>query len=139
LRLANERRNQILEAQVTVTLVRDEKTREGSEIRRFYDLALARTRTPIFSMTFSVMHPIEEASPLWGWSAEALAQCSCEIVVTVIGLDETTLQPVHARTSYLAREIRFGHRFVDVIGWTEDGRRAIDYRRFHDTVPVEEG
>jgi inward rectifier potassium channel len=139
LRLANERRNQILEAQVSVTLVRDERTREGSEIRRFYDLTLSRTRTPIFSMTFSVMHPIDRASPLWGWSDDKLAECSSEIVVTVTGLDETTLQPVHARTSYLAKEIRFGHRFVDVIGWTEDGRRAIDYRRFHDTQPLEEG
>ena len=137
-RLANERRNQILEAQVAVTLVRDEFTKEGVPMRRFYDLQLSRSRSPIFSMTFSVMHPIDEESPLYGATPESLAAEGVEIVVTVTGLDETTVQPVHARTSYLAHEILFGHRFADVIGWTEDGRRAIDYRRFHDTTPIEE-
>ena len=56
LRLANVRRNQILEAQVSVTLVRDERTAEGEWMRRFYDLQLARHRSPIFAMTFTVMH-----------------------------------------------------------------------------------
>ena len=50
------------------------------------------------------------------------------------GVDETLVQPVSARTSYLPHEILWDHRFVDIFGWTEDGRRAIDYRRFHDTV-----
>jgi len=68
-----------------------------------------------------------------------MSAAMCEIVVTVTGLDETTLQPVHARTSYLAHDILFGHRFVDVIGWTADGRRAIDYRRFHDAEKLPEG
>jgi inward rectifier potassium channel len=138
LRLANERRNQILEARVGVTLVRDERSKEGTAMRRFYDLPLARARSPIFSMTFTVMHQIDRASPLCGATPESLAECGCEIVVTVTGLDETMSQTVHARTSYLAHEILFGHRFADVIGWTEDGRRAIDYRRFHDTVPLQE-
>src|SRR5271163_119957 len=64
-RLANERRNQILEAQVSVTLVRDERTAEGEWMRRFYDLQLGHQRSPIFAMTFTVMHPIDAASPLW--------------------------------------------------------------------------
>ena len=64
LRLANERRNQILEAQVSLTLVRDEQTGEGDWIRRFYDLNLARQRSPIFAMTFTVMHLIDANSPL---------------------------------------------------------------------------
>jgi inward rectifier potassium channel len=45
-------------------------------------------------------------------------------------------QTVHARTSYLPHEILSDRRFVDIFGWTEDGRRAIDYRRFHDTTKV---
>ena len=139
LRLANERANQILEAQVTVTLVRDEKTAEGAAMRRFYDLTLLRQRSPIFAMTFSVLHPIDRTSPLWGATAQSLEAEQAEIVVTVSGVDETMSQTVHARTSYLAHEILFGHRFADVIGWTEDGRRAIDYRRFHDTVKLREG
>ena len=137
LRLANQRRNQILQAEVDVALVRDEETIEGDTIRRFYDLKLARRRTPIFAMTFTVMHPINADSPLYGATQASLAAQNAELVVTVTGLDETMAQPVHARTSYLPNEILCDHRFVDVIGWTEDGRRVIDYRRFHDTAPLQ--
>jgi len=135
-RLANVRRNQILQAEVAVTLVRDERTQEGVLIRRFYDLTLARYRSPVFALTFTVMHEIDKDSPLWGASAATLTAQNVELVVTATGIDETIAQRVHARTSYLPDEILWGHRFVDVIGWTEDGRRVIDYRRFHDTAPV---
>ena len=136
LRLANERRNQILEAQVSVTLVRDERTAEGDWIRRFYDLQLVRQRSPIFAMTFTVMHAIDAASPLSNSSPSSLAAEGAELVVTVTGLDGTTSQMIHARASYLADEIYWDHRFTDVFTETSDGRLAIDYRRFHDTAPV---
>jgi len=135
-RLANERRNQILEAQVSATLVRDERTTEGEWMRRFYDLQLARRRSPIFAMTFTVMHPIDPASPLWKATAASLAAEGAEIVVTVTGLDETMSQAVHARTSYLAHEVLWDHRFADVFTQTRDGRLAVDYRLFHDTEPL---
>ena len=136
LRLANQRRNQILQAEVDVALLRDEQTLEGDTIRRFYDLRLARRRTPVFAMTFTVMHLIDADSPLHEATPASLAAQNAELVVTVSGLDETMAQPVHARTSYLPDELLCDHRFVDVIGWTEDGRRVIDYRRFHDTVAL---
>ncbi len=137
LRLANERRNQILDAQVSVTLVRDERTGEGDWIRRFYDLQLARQRSPIFAMTFTVMHAIDATSPLSNASPSSCAAEGAELVVTVTGIDETTSQTIHARTSYLAHEIYWDRRFVDVFTQTEDGHLAIDYRRFHDTGPVQ--
>ena len=137
-RLANQRSNQILQAEVYAGLLRDETTAEGVTIRRFYDLKLARTRTPVFALTFTVMHQIDEDSPLHDASAASLAADNAELVVTASGVDETIAQPVHARTSYLPHEILWGHRFVDVMGWTDDGSRVIDYRRFHDTVPVKD-
>src|SRR6516165_2081881 len=137
LRLANVRRNQILEAQVSVTLVRDERTAEGEWMRRFYDLRLAHHRSPIFAMTFTVMHEIDDASPLRNATPSSLAVESAEIVVTVTGIDEITVQPVHARTSYLGHEVLWDHRFADVFIKTEDGRLAIDYRLFHDTEPLQ--
>jgi inward rectifier potassium channel len=136
-RLANERRNQILEVQVSVTLVRDELTAEGEWIRRFYDLQLARHRSPIFAMSFTVMHPIDAASPLANATASSLATEAAEVVVTVTGLDETISQPINARTSYLAHEVLWDRRFVDVFTETKDGRLAVDYRRFHDTEPLQ--
>ena len=137
-RLANQRSNQILQAEVSAVLLRDEKTLEGAPIRRFYDLKLARYRTPVFALTFSVMHEIDKESPLYGASAASLEADNAELIVTASGIDETIAQRVHARTSYLPHEILWGHRFVDVMGWTDDGSRVIDYRQFHDTVALKD-
>jgi inward rectifier potassium channel len=135
-RAANLRQNQILQAEVGVVLLRDEETLEGDTLRRFYDLKLARNRSPVFALTFTVMHPIDRDSPLYGATAETLRAQNAELIVTATGIDETIAQPVHVRTSYLPHEILWDQRFADVFGWTEDGRRVIDYRRFHDTVPL---
>jgi inward rectifier potassium channel len=133
-RMANQRRNQMLAAEVVMTLVRDERTTEGILLRRFYDMKLVRDRSPIFAMTFTAMHEIDELSPLSGSTPEMLAELNAELVISTSGIDETLVQPVHARTSYLPHEILWDHRFADIMGYTEDGRRAIDYSRFHDTV-----
>src|SRR5207302_4458305 len=95
-----------------------------------------RYRTPVFALTFTVMHEIDRDSPLHGASAASLDAENAELIITASGIDETIAQRIHVRTSYLPHEILWGHRFVDVIGWTDDGSRVIDYRRFHDTVPL---
>ena len=135
-RAANQRRNQILEAQVSVALLRDETSAEGVSIRRLHDLPAARQRTPMFALSWTVMHVINAESPLYGETPESLAAQNAEIVVGLIGIDETFAQTVHARHSYLADEILWNRRFVDILGRAADGRRSIDYRRFHDTVEV---
>ena len=135
MRLANARRNQILEADVAVTLLRTERTSEGQRMRRFYDLRLARSHTPIFSLSFTVLHAIDADSPLLGATPASLEATQAELLVTVTGLDETMSQTVHARISYTPDEILFGRNFVDIFGYTEAGQVAIDYGRFHDTAP----
>jgi inward rectifier potassium channel len=135
MRLSNERGNQILEARVSMTMLRDERTAEGQYIRRLHDLALVRDHTPVFSMSFQVMHRLDEASPLFGYSQARMQAEWVEIVALVSGLDETMMQNVHARASYDGSEILFGHRFADLFGFLPDGTRAMDYRQFHVTEP----
>jgi inward rectifier potassium channel len=137
IRLANQRQNQLFAAEVSMTLVRDEVSQEGEMTRRFYDMALVRDRSPVFALSFRVMHPIDRDSPLHGMTRESLIEQHAEIIVIAGGVDETLAQTVNARASYLPDEILWSRRFVDIIGWTEDGRRAIDYRRFHDTVELD--
>lgn len=138
-RVANRRRNEILEAQATVMLLRDEVSSEGIEMRRFHDMAVTRPHTPMFALTWTVIHPIDEKSPLSGASREELSRSHAEIVVSIFGIDETFSQTVHARHSYASGDIRWHHRFVDILGRAEDGRRRIDYLHFHDTVAAERG
>ncbi|MDA0268266.1 MAG: ion channel [Cyanobacteria bacterium] len=135
-RTANKRRNRILEAQLWVTLVRDEVTAEGDYFRRFYDLKLTRSHTPLFALTWTAMHPIDENSPLYKKSPESLHQTHSEIVVILTGIDETISQTIHARHSFISDEILWGYRFEDILGWTEDGRRAINYCSFDLVKPV---
>jgi inward rectifier potassium channel len=132
-RIANERKSQILQADVALTLLRNETTSEGAFMRRFYDLRVTRARTPVFALSFLVMHPMDEDSPLFGATPEMLDTWEAQILITVTGIDETIAQTVHARQAYMAHEILMGHRFVDIFGSTEDGRMAIDYGRFHET------
>lgn len=135
-RTANKRHNLIVEAQLQVTLVRNEVNLEGHFMRRERDLKLVRNQTSIFALTWMVMHPIDEHSPLHGATAETLAEAEAEIVVTLTGLDETVSQTIHARHSFVASEILWNMRFMDTLSKTPDGKRCIDYTRFHDVTSL---
>ncbi|MGE5655455.1 MAG: ion channel [Actinomycetota bacterium] len=135
-RTANQRSNQILEAQQRVTLLRNEIMADGQFMRRFYDLQLIRSQTAIFALTWTVMHPIDESSPLYGLTPEDFISQEIEIVVTLTGLDETVSQTIHARHSFIPEEIVWDARFVDIISNTPDGKRFINYTRFHDISPL---
>ena len=135
-RAANQRRNQILEAQISVAMLRNEITAEGEVMRRFYDLALARSRTPMFSLTWTVMHALDEKSPFYHCTPQSLETSEAEIVITLIGIDETFAQTIHARHTYGGADIVWDHRFADILTRLEDGTRVIDYRRFDELIPI---
>jgi len=134
-RAANQRHNQILEAQIRLTLARDETTSEGHRMRRFQDLQLARNRSPLFALTWTVMHPIGPNSPLHGLSQADLRDQAAEIIITLTGIDETFSQTIHARHSFVADDIHWDRRLADILTTMPDGRRAVDYAKFHDIVP----
>jgi inward rectifier potassium channel len=131
-RAANRRRNRIVEAEVTVNLARDGVTREGIRMRGFENLATIRARSPVFILTWQIMHRIDETSPLFGQTTQSLLDQHAEIVVILKGLDETFAQTIHARASYTPEEIVWGGRLVDIFSRNTDGQPVIDYTRFHD-------
>lgn len=135
-RAANQRRNQILEAQMRVRLMRDEVSVEGQFMRRVYDLKLIRSQNPMFSLSWTAMHPIDEQSPLYGITPEFLDKAETSLVVTLNGLDETVSQTIHSRHIYVCKDILWNMRFVDIVSKTKDGNRFVDYSRFHDVVPL---
>jgi inward rectifier potassium channel len=135
LRVGNERSNQIVEAHVRVSLARDEVLSDGETVRRFHDLPLLRSSTPLFQMTWSIYHPIDTNSPLAGATAETLERWRASILVSINGIDESLMQSVHARHAYDVQDIVWNARFADILRVGEDGLRTIDYRRFHDLEP----
>ncbi|HQT66756.1 MAG TPA: ion channel [Acetobacteraceae bacterium] len=135
IRAANQRRNQIVEARMSVTITRDEIDDRGDMMRRLIDLPLVRDRSAIFALSWTVMHEITPDSPLFGLDAQAMAAVSILFICSITGVDDTLMANVHARHVYGPLDIRFDHRFVDVIERHEDGSIAVDYGHFHETVP----
>ena len=135
-RLANARNNFITNASAKVWVIRPEESREGRRMTRFVPLRLDRDENPIFALTWTLMHIIDEASPLYGMDAEAIVASEMNFVVSISGLDETSAQLVYSRKPYPARSIKVDHEFVDVVSIDEDGLRRIDYGKLHETRPA---
>ena len=135
-RMANQRANQIVEARVQVAVAMSERTLEGESMRRFFDIQMVRQQNIIFALSWTAMHVIDETSPLFGHTEESLAATDMEIVASLVGMDETMSQPVHARWSYVPEEICWNHRFVDIIRPNAAGQRQIDLNYFHDVEPL---
>ncbi|MBW4417894.1 MAG: ATP-sensitive inward rectifier potassium channel 10 [Myxacorys californica WJT36-NPBG1] len=134
-RTANQRTNQILEARLWVSLVQNEVTQEGQAMRRFYDLKLSREHNPVFGLTWTAMHPIDVDSPLYGMTPGNLSRDNTEVVVSLTGIDETVSQTIHARYSYILRDILWNYQFTDIFIDTPDGT-AIDFSKFHDASKI---
>jgi inward rectifier potassium channel len=135
LRLANERHNIISNATARLWVFKDIVSQEGQSFRRFYELPLIRNESPALALSWTLFHVLDEASPLYGLDGDSLAAANISLVVVVSGYDVVAAQTVHARRSYDHPQIRFGHRYAEILGTTDDGRLRIDYGRFHETIP----
>jgi len=134
-RAANQRHNFIFEAHANVSVLMDE-TVDGFAMRRFQDLELVRSSTPVFALTWSVMHRIDQRSPLRPWLKDQCVPKDAEIIVVLSGTDGRTGQTMYSRWAYSQSDLRWDSRFVDILGEAEDGGRTIDYDRFHDVISI---
>lgn len=136
-RAANRRGNQILQAQIHVSLTRNERTLEGEAVRRVYDLKLLRSTSSFFNLTWTVRHQIDTNSPLFGETSETLRETETEIVVLLSGIDDALGQMVHGRFSYNHEEMLFGYRFTSLFGKDEEGHPLVDFTKFDAVEKVE--
>jgi inward rectifier potassium channel len=135
-RVANQRGEAILDASIVVTLARQHTTVEGVTMRRFQELKLLRSSTALFALSWTVMHPIDQTSPLYGLTQADMIDRDMEVVVVLNGLDEIVVDRIYARHAYWADEMIWDRRFVDVISVTPNGARLVDLTRFHETVAI---
>ncbi|XP_061084620.1 inward rectifier potassium channel 4 [Conger conger] len=138
-RLGNLRKSHIVEAHVRAQLIRPYVTAEGeyipleqTDINVGYDEGLDR----LFLVSpLVIVHEIDAQSPLYHMSKANLEAEDFEIVVILEGMVEATAMTTQARSSYLAREILWGHRFEPVVFEKQD-RYQVDYSHFHKTYKV---
>jgi inward rectifier potassium channel len=136
-RMANERTGHVVDARVQVMLVRNALDEDGELVRRAHDVPLVRGGSALFAHAWTAVHEIDARSPLAGDDDASLARDEAELLVTFSGYDEGLLRVISARQVYPAGRIRWGARFAPIVSVLPDGRRAVDYRRFHEVVEAE--
>jgi inward rectifier potassium channel len=134
LRLANERHNIISNATAKLWLFKNIVSMEGETLRRFYELQLTQNQNPGLALSWTLYHILDEESPLYQTNADDLEAYKASLALVVSGYDVVAAQTVHARKSYDHSDIRFGHRYADILDTSDDGRLRVDYGRFHDTI-----
>src|SRR5439155_17253134 len=113
-------------------------SRNEGAVRKYDRLELERTRVVFFPLSWTVVHPVNEESPLWGLSHDDLIRTEAEFLILMTGIDETFSQTVHARSSYKSNEVVFGHKFVNIYNPIDErGIVSIDVRKLSDTEPAD--
>jgi inward rectifier potassium channel len=136
-RITNARDNQIIDLSASVIFSRFVEE-DGKRIRRFSQLSLEREKVVFFSLSWTIVHPIDESSPLYGLTERDLLESSAEFLILLTGIDETFSQTVHTRSSYKADEITWHAKFGNIYNPpTPTGRLTIDVRRLHSIERVE--
>jgi len=138
IRTANARHNTISRANARLWLIRAERSREGDQLRRFYELKLDRSEHPMFVLSWMLFHIIDKDSPLYGATAFDLEEGDALFVLNVGGLDDSSAQQLYARHVYSWRDIRWNHRYKDITSVSPQGRFLLDYTKFNDVVAEEE-
>jgi inward rectifier potassium channel len=137
IRMANARHNTISRASARLWIIRAERTKEGDQLRRFYELKLHRDEHPMFVLSWMLFHVIDKDSPLHGATSSDLADGDALMVLNVGGLDDSSAQQLYARHVYSWRDIRWHYRYKDITSVSPQGRFLLDYTKFDDVVAEE--
>jgi inward rectifier potassium channel len=136
-RILNQKSNEIVQLQATVIVSRRKRDGASSAEREFVPLRLERQSVVFFPLAWTIVHPIDQASPLWGKSEADLRASEAEFLILLNGFDETFSQTVHTRSSYKANEVVWGARFESLFNpQQDDGVISIDIRKIDEIERV---
>jgi len=137
-RLTNTNPSELSDVEVRLNVGWYEQVGE-KRVRRFYQLNLDRSRVEFFTLHWTVVHPIDRSSPLYGLTPESLRDGKAEFLVLATGHEETFSTRVIARTSYLYDEVTWDARFADVFVDSPDGIITVDLERLDRIERLPEG
>ncbi len=137
LRVANGRNSQILEVEAKLQYTWMNKRPDGRTLRDFAVLPLERQHVTFFPLAWTLVHPIDPASPLHGLTHDDLVARDAEFLVMLSGTDETFAQVVYARSSYKPSEIVWGAKFSNLFNPVAIKENlTVDISRLHEIEPV---
>ncbi|MGH9521094.1 MAG: ion channel [Terriglobales bacterium] len=135
-RIINGRDNELIDVEARVVLTRFEDDADGIPQRRYFPLRLERDRVAFFPLAWTIVHPIDNSSPLHGASREDLIASRAEFLILLTATEEAFSQTVQSRSSYVAEEIVWGARFTSLFQG-KDNALSIDMHRFNSFEPAE--
>ncbi len=134
-RVASRRLQGISEATARISYLRAEPVGD-LQFRRFHELKLVRRNIPVLSLSWTLIHVIDEDSPMWGLTEERMAAEAPTFMVSITGFDEAISSQINDRKVYNSETIRFGHAFTDILRDLPGGFIELDITRIHDTRPA---
>ena len=134
-RVANDRSSHIVEAQLRLWLIAESMTAEGERYRRSVELPLHRSESPVFSLTWTAMHSVDEASALREYLGKAAIERQWHLLITFTGYHESLANQVYARHVYLPKDVQQNAAFIDIVTALPDGDRVIDLTNFDKWIP----
>jgi inward rectifier potassium channel len=139
IRAANKRHNFMSDASAKLWMIAEDisdRPEIGARARRYYRLPLVRDENPIFALTWTLQHEIDEKSPLHGMDEEGIRSRGLVLAMVISGHDEDFSSQVQARHVYKASEIRWGHRYVDMVNPGDGVEVSMDFSRIHDVERI---
>lgn len=135
LRVGNGRTDVLLDAATKLNVLLSVRTAEGKLFRRAQELRLERAHLPVFPLTWTLMHVMDEHSPLYGYDAAQMVAARAQVFVTLEARDPTLATLVHEIRNYATEDIRFGMRYVDAITIEENGTPVADLTKIGEMEP----
>jgi len=127
-RIVNLRPNVLMEIEASILLMTVEGP-QGSALRKYQRLALERDKVYFLPLTWTIVHPIDETSPLKGKTLSDLETLQAEFLILIKGYDDTFSQTVHSRFSYRYDELVWHARFTSAFDIDSSGDVILDTRK----------
>lgn len=134
-RVGNGRAAVLADAAAKLNVLLSETTTEGKLFRSAQELRLERAHIPIFPLSWTLMHVLDERSPLHGYDAARVIEADARLFVTLEARDPTLATVVHDIRNYTPSDIRFGMRYADAVTTAEDGTPVVDLNRVSEIEP----
>ncbi|MGO8815790.1 MAG: ion channel [Terriglobia bacterium] len=135
-RVANRRSNNLMEVEARLMVTTVESSDQGL-LRKYKYLKLERQAVQFLPLSWTIVHPIDQDSPLWGKKPEDLANHQAEFLITIKAFDDTFFQTVHVRYSYRHDEVVWGARFVPAFEPDAEGEMVLDLGKLSEIAPAQ--
>ena len=135
LRVGNGRADTLMDATAKLNVLLSVLTPDGTRVNRAQELRLERAHLPLFPLTWTLEHVLDEHSPLYGYDAAQAIAAEAQVFVMLKARDPTLVTSVHDFRNYAAKDIRFGMRYVDALSREDDGTPVADFTKIGKLEP----